>query len=81
MILYQTEDMELKKKIIGEDLSYVNTIKYGLAFEQGQKKGDEIRLADGKERSDTRVTALEEQVRQLQSKGQKKKSKCRCETT
>ena len=61
-------------------MSYVNMIKYGLAFEQGQKKVEEIHMAEGKENSDTRVAALEEQVRQLQSKGQKKESKGGCET-
>ena len=48
-ILYHTEDMKLQKKIIGEDLSYVNTIKYGLAFKHSQKKVEEIHVVEGRE--------------------------------
>ena len=33
-ILYQTGDKKLQQKIMAQDLSYANTIKYGLSLEQ-----------------------------------------------
>ena len=37
-ILYQKDSKTLMKKIISEDLDFDNTIKYGLAIEQGARK-------------------------------------------
>ena len=37
-LLFQTDDIKLQRKIIAEDLDYDSVIKYGLAFEQGNKK-------------------------------------------
>ena len=34
-ILFQTDSKKLQRKVIAEDLSYEETIKYGLALEQG----------------------------------------------
>ena len=39
-ILYQTQDKKLQQKIMAEDLSYANTVKYGLSLEQGKRKVD-----------------------------------------
>ena len=73
-ILFQTEDKKLQQKIMAEDLSYENTIKYGLSLEQGRRKVDEININRSK-KEDCRVAKLEEQVRQLQS-GRSKTSSC-----
>ena len=43
-ILYQTDDKKLQTKVMAEDLSYKNTVKYGLSLEQGRKKVKEITL-------------------------------------
>ena len=32
-ILLQTQDKKLQQKILAEDLSYADTVKYGLALE------------------------------------------------
>ena len=65
-ILLQTQDKKLQQKILAEDLSYADTVKYGLALEQGRKKVDEINTSRHKH-EDTRVARLEEQVRRLQT--------------
>ena len=65
-ILLQTQDKKLQQKILAEDLSYADTVKYGLAFEQGRKKVEEINTNRNKQ-EDTRVSRLEEQVRRLQT--------------
>ena len=44
-ILYQTDDKKLQKKILTEDLSYDDSVKFGLAMEQNTKKVDNIRGA------------------------------------
>ena len=62
----QTQDKKLQQKILAEDLSYADTVKYGLAFEQGRKKVEEINTNRNKQ-EDTRVSRLEEQVRRLQT--------------
>ena len=43
--MFQTDDKKLQRKFIAEDLDYDNTVKYGLALEQGAKKVVEIRGA------------------------------------
>ena len=65
-ILLQTQDKKLQQKILAEDLSYADTVKYGLALEQGRKKVEEINTNRNKQ-EDTRVSRLEEQVRRLQT--------------
>ena len=65
-ILLQTQDKKLQQKILAEDLSYADTVKYGLALEQGRKKVEEINTSRHKH-EDTRVARLEEQVRRLQT--------------
>ena len=47
-ILLHMDDKKLQKNIIAEDLDYDNTVKYGLALEQGAKKVDEIRGVNDK---------------------------------
>ena len=37
-ILFQTDSAKLPNKVIAEELDYDNVVKYGLAFEQGEKK-------------------------------------------
>ena len=66
-ILLQTQDRKLQQKILAEDLSYADTVKYGLALEQGRKKVEEINTNRNKH-EDSRVARLEEQVRRLQTK-------------
>ena len=51
---------------MAEDLSYVDTIKYGLAPEQGRKKVEEINVGRGRNEDD-RVSRLEDQVHKLQT--------------
>ena len=53
------------KKIINEDLNFDDTVRYGLAMEQGAKKVNEIR-GNTVRKKDERVAALEERVRALQ---------------
>ena len=65
-ILLQTRDRKLQEKILAEDLSYADTIRYGLALEQGRKKVEEINMSRDKH-EDSRVAWLEEQVRKLQT--------------
>ena len=65
-ILLQTQDRKLQQKILAEDLSYADTVKYGLALEQGSKKVEEINTSRNKH-EDTRVARLEEEVRRLQT--------------
>ena len=42
-ILFQTDDKKLMKKMMAEDITFDETVKAGLAYEQGAKKVDEIR--------------------------------------
>ena len=63
-ILFQTDDQKLQRKVIAEDLNFDDTVKYGLALEQGARKVEEMRGASNKKEND-RVAALEEQVRML----------------
>jgi hypothetical protein len=77
-ILFQTDNKKLQKKIITEDLSYEDTVKAGLAMEQGEKKVEQIRRKNGNEntprKEDERVAKLEEKIRALevkQTKGKK----------
>ena len=58
-ILYQTRDKKLQQKILAKDLSYSDTIKYGLALEQGRKKVEEINSGRDKH-EDSMVARLEE---------------------
>ena len=61
-ILYQTDDKKLQKKILTEDLSYDDTVKFGLAMEQNAKKVENIRGA-----TETReeIAALKENWRSI----------------
>ena len=65
MILIQTSNTELQKKIITQDLSYKDTVKYGLAMEQSHKIVKELGRTHGEE--EYILTALESQVQKLQS--------------
>ena len=65
-ILLQTQDKKLQRKILAEDLSYADTVKYGLALEQGRKKVDDINATRTRQ-EDAKVARLEEQVRRLQN--------------
>ena len=64
--MFQTDEKKLQRKVIAEDLDYDDTVKYGLALEQGAKKVDEIRGVNDK-KEDDQVAALEEQVRMLKA--------------
>ena len=55
--MFQKDDKKLQRKVIAEDLDYDNTVKYGLALEQGAKKVDEIRGVNDKE--DDHMAALD----------------------
>ena len=43
--MFQTDDKKLQRKVIVEDLDYDNTVKYGLALEQGAKKVDKTKVS------------------------------------
>ena len=62
--LFQTESSKLQKKIIAEELDYDNTVKYGLAFEQGEAKVQQMREQKTvAERTETeKIAQLEENV-------------------
>ena len=77
-LLFQTDSAKLQKKVIAEELDYDNVVKYGLAFEQGEKKVEQMRAQTGGVRQEQeRVARLEGKVRQLElHKGGKKKG-CR----
>ena len=67
-ILFQTNNKKLQRKVIAEDLSYDDTVKYGLALEQGEKKVEQLRgQKEQVRKEDERVAALEEQVRALKA--------------
>ena len=67
-LLFQTDSAKLQKKIIAEDLDYDNVVKYGLAFEQGEKKVDSMRAhTSGVRQEKERVSRLEDKVRQLET--------------
>ena len=65
-ILLQTQDRKLQQKILAEDLTYADTVKYGLALEQGRKKVDDINTNRTRQ-EDARVARLEDQVKRLQT--------------
>ena len=71
-ILYQTDDKRLQKKILTEDMSYDDTVKYGLAMEQNQKKVEEIRGVKVERKEEVAAVeekeSLEELVRSLRDK-------------
>ena len=79
-ILLQTQDRKLQQKILAEDLSYSNTVKYGLVMEQGRRKVTEINLGRDKKEDSDRVARLEEQVRRLQSMGSGSSKQGLCHT-
>ena len=71
-ILFQTDDKKLMKKIVSEDISFDDTVKFGLVLEQGAKKVEEIRNKSGRREEErvARVDDLEElqlQIRVLQT--------------
>ena len=74
------DDKKLQTKVMAEDLSYTNTVKYGLSLEQGRKKVDKINTTKLKKEEDGRVTRLEEQVRMLQTKPKTSTSAANCQT-
>ena len=66
-ILYQIDDKNLMKKIIIKDLSFDDTVTYGLEMEQGARKVKQIRgRMSGIE--EDRVAILEKQRRALKAK-------------
>ena len=72
-LLFQTDDIKLQRKIIAEDLDYDSAIKYGLAFEQGNKKVNTMRAQkEGVRTEQDRVAYLEDKVRKLEAKRDKK---------
>ena len=78
-ILFQTESTKLQKKIIAEELDYDNTVKYGLAFEQGEAKVQQMReqkTVVGRPETE-KIAQLEEQFRQLQVGKKRNNGKCR----
>ena len=77
-ILFQTDSAKLQKKVIAEEMDYDNVIKYGLAFEQGEKKVEQMRAqAAGVRQEQDRVGRLEDKVRQLEFKKGDSKKTCR----
>ena len=68
-ILFLTSNQKLQQKILAEDLSYDDTVKYGLALEQSKKKIETINAARGERQENDRVAKLEEEVRALKALG------------
>ena len=66
-ILFLTTDQKLQQKILAEDLSYDDTIKYGLALEQSKKKVELINASRGERQETDRVSKLEEEIRFLKA--------------
>jgi hypothetical protein len=57
-LLFQTDSAKLQK-VIAEELDYNNLVKYGLAFEQGEKKVEQMRAqASGVRQEQDRVATL-----------------------
>ena len=76
-LLFQTDSAKLQKKVIAEELDYDNVVKYGLAFEQGEKKVEQMRSqAGGVRQEQERVARLEGKVKQLELQKRGKKG-CR----
>ena len=73
-ILFQMEDKKLRRKIIAEDQSLEDVIKMGIANEQATKAADRFKPKPEQEAPQTRIAALEEQVRALKSAGSSKKA-------
>ena len=68
-LLFQTDNSKLQKKVIAEELDYDHVVKYGLAFEQGEKKVEQMRAqTKGVREEQERVSRLETKVRQVESK-------------
>jgi hypothetical protein len=68
-ILFQTDDKKLMKKIMAEDITFDETVKAGLAYEQGARKVEEIRGKDDRKEVEkvARLDSLEEMVRSLKA--------------
>ena len=73
-ILFQMEDKKLRRKIIAEDTELEEVIKMGIANEQATKAADRFKPKAEAEAPQSRIAALEEQVRALKSSGAAKKS-------
>ena len=58
-ILFQCDDRKLMKKIMAEDLNFEDTVKVGLAMEQGEKKVEEIRSSKNGRKEEEKVAKLE----------------------
>ena len=59
-LLFQTDNSKLQKKVIAEELDYDHVVKYGLAFEQGEKKVEQMRAqTKGVREEQERVSRLE----------------------
>ena len=77
-ILFQTDSAKLQKKVIAEELDYDNVVKYGLAFEQVEKKVEQMRAQVSWVRQEQeRVARLEGKVKQLELQKGDKKTGCR----
>ena len=68
------EDKKLRRKIIAEDTELEEVIKMGIANEQATKAADRFKPKAEAEAPQSRIAALEEQVRALKSSGAAKKS-------
>ena len=77
-LLFQTDNSKLQKKVIAEELDYDHVVKYGLAFEQGEKKVEQMRAqTKGVREEQERVSRLETKVRQLEFKKGDPKKGCK----
>ena len=78
-ILFQMEDKKLRRKVIAEDPALTEVIKLGIANEQAVRVADKFKTKPEKEAPQTRIAALEEQVRALGrpgGTGRKRSGKC-----
>ena len=77
-LLFQTDSAKIQ--VIAEELDYDNVVKYGLAFEQGETKVEQMRAQTGGVRKEQeRVARLKGKVKQLKLQiGGKKKGCMTC---
>ena len=74
-ILYQLDDVKLKKKILAENLSYEQTVKWGMTHESSSKKAKQVEETTNTEQ---KIRRLEEKVSRLQT--DEKKGLISCKT-
>ena len=76
-ILYQTTDAKLRKKILPENLSYEDTVTWGMTNQQSGRKSKQLAEVTGA--GENRIQRLKEQLCRLQT-GSQKEYREKCQT-